>query len=181
MAVSSLTGETLERLIDAIARDRRPPTATVAPAAMPREDRIDVAANGDRTGIRGSAVIGFVIPVAILGGIVYAYVGLQPMQSIPGREAPARRAVPPLPSMPRIVVQEVPPKPVASRHIAPSPPRRATPIEEPPETRVAAEPPVSVPDSGKAVHLTGAALEAALAEDRIKTRQLNLEALGTRH
>lgn len=176
MPARSQGGGNLERLIDAIARDGRPPaTQPGGSTASARTDPPARAPNGRRTGISGSAAVGFIIPVAIIGAVTYAYLGLRSAPVPYHQDAPAPRVPLPSPDPLPAVVADDRPAPVPPTPRRPRPPRPAARIKARPTPP--AEVAAPAPEPGKAVHLTGAALEAALAEDRVKTRQLNLEAL----
>ncbi len=163
----SIPNPEIMHLIDAITRDNAvrlpgPPRGIAATADRPRRDR--------RTGVSGSAAIGFIIPIAILGTIAYTYSKPMPFRLATPRPT-VHAAAAPLPVVPLPVAAAPVAAPMVAAH-APAPSRPRAPVVEPIEPTPA--PTSGVDADGKAVHLTGAALEAALAEDRIKTRQLNL-------
>lgn len=180
MPARSQSGGNLERLIDAIARDgRQPASQQGGPAASARTDPPPRAPSGRRSGIGGSAAVGFIVPVAIIGAATYAYLGLRSAPVVHRQDVPPPRIPLPPPDVLPAVVADDRPAPAVPEPRRPKPPRPAAArirTRSPPPVEVAAP----APEPGKAVHLTGAALESALAEDRIKTRQLNLEELRAR-
>lgn len=184
---TSMASDDITALFDAITRgarssaEMRPSTPPIAISPAPRGN-----------GVRGSAVVGFGLALALAGTIA---VGLRDSGPAPVvapvvratpivRAAPVARPEPVVPAIAEVLPRARPVAPIARmtakrREVAPRKPKillaEAKRVVVP--IRVAA----TEGTDDKAVHLTGVALQIALAEDRVKTRVLNqrqLDRLG---
>lgn len=199
---TSMVSDDITALIDAITGSARVSVGMrqpTPPIAMLPAPAIDRRLRG--RGIRGSAVVGFGLALALAGTVA---IGLRQPALVPVAApaplppaAPVARATSIAPAEPVIL----PTPTVAPRASAVAPirrmtatrvdreiaPRKATILLAAPKRVLApkliavAEPAAAEPADTKAVHLTGVALQVALAEDRIATRVLNqrqLDRLG---
>lgn len=185
---TSMASDDITALFDAItggargSTEMRPSTPPIAISPAPRGN-----------GVRGSAVVGFGLALALAGTIA---VGLRDSGPAPVvapvvvRATPIARAAPvarPEPVVPAIA--EVLPRARAVAPIERMTAKRREVAPRKPKILLAEAKRVVVPirvaaaegTDDKAVHLTGVALQIALAEDRVKTRVLNqrqLDRLG---
>lgn len=177
-----MASDDITALIDAI-------TAGRSVAVESRRSPPPVATSpvkGRQRGVRGSVAIGFGVTLALVGMVAAGLRDAAPVAV----DTPVVSAAPVAP-----VVLAAPAPPPPARAVDPV--RRVTArrvarvvVPRKPKLRLAAAKPAVVaprvarsdPSTQRAVHLTGAALQVALAEDRVKTRVLNqrqLERLGS--
>lgn len=184
---TSMASDDITALFDAItgnargSAEMRRSTPPLAISPSPRGD-----------GVRGSAVVGFGLVLALAGTIAIGLREPDPAPLAAPIVAPVVRAAPIARVAPVALAEPVVPtiaEAPRARQIAPMTAKRRAVAPRKPKIFLADAKRVVVPiriaaaepADNKAVHLTGVALQIALAEDRVKTRVLNqrqLDRLG---